>query len=70
MIMLARSLSRRWTMWTFDAYFVRYVASSTAESPPPTTTSGLLRNRGSAPSHTAQALTPRFLYASSDGRPR
>ena len=40
---------------------VRYVASSTAESPPPTTTSGLLRNRGSAPSQTAQAVTPRFL---------
>ena len=26
MIMLARSLSRRWTMWTVDAYFVRYDA--------------------------------------------
>ena len=70
MIMLARSLSRRWTMWTVDAYFVRYVASSTAESPPPTTTSGLLRNRGRAPSQTAQALTPRFLKASSEGRPK
>ena len=65
----ARSASRRWTSITFDAKAVRYVASSTAESPPPTTTSGLLRNRGSAPSHTAHALTPRFLYFSSDGRP-
>ena len=70
MIMLARSLSRRTTMWTFEAYLVRYVASSTAESPPPTTISGLLRNRGKAPSHTAQALTPRFLYASSEGSPK
>ena len=44
---------------------MRYVASSTAESPPPTTTSSLSRNLGSAPSQTAQALTPRFLTRSS-----
>ena len=40
-----------------------------ALSPPPTTTSGLLRKRGKAPSHTAQAETPRFLNLSSDGKP-
>jgi len=36
----------------------RCVASSTALSPPPITASGLLRNSGSAPSHTAQADMP------------
>ena len=57
-------VARGWRTWSDS------VASSTAESPPPTTTSGLLRKRGSAPSHTAQALTPRFLNASSEGSPR
>ena len=33
----ARSESRRWINTTFEANFVKKVASSTAESPPPTT---------------------------------
>src|SRR4029079_13737317 len=70
MILLARSWSRRWTRKTSLANFVRYVPSSTAESPPPTTTSGLLRKRGNAPSHTAHAETPLFLYLSSEGSPK
>ena len=45
-------------------------SSSIAESPPPTTTKGWFRKRGNAPSQTAQALTPRFLKASSDGSPK
>ena len=38
MILEARSASRRWTIVTLLANFVRKVASSIAESPPPTTT--------------------------------
>ena len=34
MILDARSSPRRWTRYTFEAYFVRNVASSTAVSPP------------------------------------
>ena len=37
MIFDARSVSRRWTTVTFDAKRVRKIASSIAESPPPTT---------------------------------
>ena len=37
MTLLARSSSRRWTIVTFVANFVRKVASSIAVSPPPTT---------------------------------
>src|SRR6478735_547054 len=37
MILLARSSSRRWMIVTVRANFVRKVASSMAESPPPTT---------------------------------
>ena len=39
----ARSSSRRWTTKTLEPNLVRCVASSTAESPPPTTNSTLLR---------------------------
>jgi hypothetical protein len=39
-------------------YFVRKLASSMALSPPPMTASGLLRNIGAAPSHTAHAEMP------------
>ena len=68
--LLARSVSRRWTRYTRLANLVRYVASSIALSPPPTTTNGLLRNIGKAPSQTAHAETPRFLKRSSDSRPK
>ena len=37
MIFEARNVSRRWTTVTLVANFVRKVASSMAESPPPTT---------------------------------
>src|SRR5204862_163316 len=40
MILLARNLSRRWTINTLLANFVKKPASSMALSPPPTTTSG------------------------------
>ncbi len=58
MILLARSSSRRCSTKTWLPYLARKLASSMAVSPPPTTASGLLRNMGRAPSHTAQALTP------------
>ena len=43
MTLEARSRSRRWTTVTLVANLVRNVASSRAESPPPTTTSSRLR---------------------------
>ena len=52
---------------TFLQSPARYVASSIAVSPPPTTTT--FWPRKSAPSHTAQALTPLFLSLSSLGEP-
>ena len=36
MIFEARNSSRRWTIATFEANFDRNIASSIAESPPPT----------------------------------
>ena len=36
MIFEARNSSRRWTIVTFEANFARKIASSIAESPPPT----------------------------------
>ncbi len=36
MIFEARNSSRRWTIVTFDANLARKIASSMAESPPPT----------------------------------
>src|SRR5664280_1603688 len=56
MILLARSLSRRWTMVTDRAKRVRKVASSIAESPPPTTTMSWSRKK--KPSQVAQEDTP------------
>jgi len=50
----ARSLSRRTSRYTLLAYLVRNVASSTAESPPPTTASGLRRKMGTAPVRPSQ----------------
>ena len=57
MILLARSVSRRWSRWTFVAKRVRKSASSRAVSPPPTTAISLSRKK--KPSQVAQALTPR-----------
>lgn len=45
-----------------------YVKPSRAESPPPITASGLLRNIGTAPSHTAHAEMP-FCQNSSSPAP-
>ena len=56
MIFEARSASRRWIMVTFDANLVRNVASSTAESPPPTTAISWPRKK--KPSHVAQVDSP------------
>ena len=59
MIFEARSSSRRCTMYTFDPYLARKVASSIAESPPPITIERLVAEGiGSAPSQTAHADTP------------
>lgn len=49
---------------------VKYVASSQAESPPPTTARGLRRKMGTAPSQTAHAEMPLCQYVSSPGRLR
>ena len=56
MIFDARSSSRRCTSVTLVANFVRKIASSIAESPPPTTAMGFSRKKN--PSHVAQVLTP------------
>ena len=65
MICEARNSSRRCTIVTLLANFVRNVASSIAVSPPPTTTSS--RSRKKKPSQVAQALTPRPRSFSSPG---
>ena len=57
MIRDARNSSRRWTMVTEDAMRARKLASSMAESPPPTTTIGLSRKKN--PSQVAQVETPK-----------
>ncbi len=56
MIFDARSSSRRWTRVTVSANFDRNMASSTAESPPPTTTMWCSRKK--KPSQVAQVDTP------------
>jgi len=48
----ARSSSRLWITVTFLANFVRYIASSTAESPPPTTNTS--KSSKKLASHVAQ----------------
>ena len=68
MILLARKLARRWTIVTDLAKRVRKVASSIAESPPPTTAMSWSRKK--KPSQVAQALTPRPSSACSPGTPR
>jgi hypothetical protein len=57
MIFDALNASRRWSRCTFDAKRVRYVASSKAVSPPPTT--AISRSRKKKPSQVAHADTPR-----------
>ena len=56
MIFDARSSLRRWTSVTLSAKRVRNVASSTAESPPPTTAISWPRKKN--PSHVAHVDTP------------
>src|SRR5207253_4100097 len=66
-ILLARSVSRRCTTLTDLPNFVRNVASSSAVSPPPTTTmSSPLKN---GPSHVAQYDTPLPLNCCSAAMP-
>ncbi len=67
MILLARSSSRRWTRVTVRANRVRKVASSTAESPPPTTRMSFSLKK--KPSQVAHQLTPRPDKRSSLGTP-
>ena len=67
MILLARSSSRRCTRVTDLAKRVRKVASSTAESPPPTTAMSLSRKK--KPSQVAHQETPWPDSRSSSGRP-
>ena len=68
MIFDARSSGRRWTTVTVLANRVRKVASSIAESPPPTTTMSWSRKK--KPSQVAQAETPRPSSRASFSRPR
>ena len=56
MTSLARKCSERCTIVTLSANFVRKVASSIAESPPPTTTSCFCLKK--KPSHVAHHETP------------
>ena len=67
MILLARSSSRRWTRVTVSANLVRKVASSRAESPPPTTAMSWPRKK--KPSHVAHHETPCPDRRFSSGRP-
>ncbi len=67
MIFEARSSSRRWTIVTFEANLVRKVASSMAESPPPTTAISFPRKK--KPSHVAQYETPKPWSSFSEGSP-
>jgi hypothetical protein len=68
MTLLARSVSRRCTMVTDRAKRVRKVASSTAVSPPPTTTMSWSRKK--KPSQVAHQDTPRPDSSDSPGMPR
>ena len=67
MIFEPRSASRRCTSVTRDANFVRKIASSRAESPPPTTAMGLPLKK--KPSQVAHVDTPRPISARSAGSP-
>ena len=48
MMLEARNSSRRCTMTTFDANLARNIASSMAESPPPTITVGTSRKKAAS----------------------
>ncbi len=67
MILLARNSSRRWMMVTASPNRVRNVASSIAESPPPTTT--MCWPRKKKPSQVAQDETPWPSSSCSPGTP-
>ena len=67
MVFEARSVSLRWMTMTLSANFVRKVASSMAESPPPTTAIVFWRKKN--PSHVAHHETPWPLMRSSSSRP-
>ena len=67
MILLARNSSRRWMIVTVSANRVRKVASSIAESPPPTTTMSWPRKK--KPSQVAQDETPWPRNSCSPGTP-
>ena len=67
MICDARNSSRRWTTVTLVPNFDRKIASSMAESPPPTT---MIRfSRKNAASQVAQYEMPRLASSSSPGTP-
>ena len=71
MIFDARSVSRRWMTVTFEANRVRNIASSIAESPPPTTAIGLPRKKN--PSQVAHVDTPwpdSFAFGRQSEQPR
>ena len=67
MIIEARRVSRRWSTVTRLANFVRKIASSIAESPPPTTSSSWPLKK--KPSQVAQVERPRPRSFCSAGRP-
>ena len=67
MIFDARSSSRRWTIVTDRANFVRKIASSSAESPPPTTAMSWSRKK--KPSQVAQVDTPWPISSASRSTP-
>ena len=67
MIFDARSSLRRWITVTLSAKRVRKIASSKAESPPPTTTISCSRKKN--PSHVAQVDTPWPRSRASPGTP-
>ncbi len=67
MIFEARKASRRCSNVTLVANRARNIASSIAESPPPTTATSLSRKKN--PSHVAQLETPCPISACSLGNP-
>ena len=67
MIFEARKASRRCSSVTLEAKRVRNIASSIAESPPPTTAISLSRKKN--PSQVAQLDTPCPISACSLGNP-
>ena len=67
MIFEARRLSRRWITVTLCANLVRKIASSSAESPPPTTAISWPRKK--KPSHVAHVETPCPINGSSCSSP-